>query len=343
MINISKKITVLLIFLISAAFLTEGCNSNKPVPIVTINDKKLYLNDFLYDIYLVENDGNQNEAYYQKCLGYSYWDFKYNGTTMREIAKNSIMATVVMYEILSDQANKKGMTLSQMEQSDNETAIDQIYSTTSEAFLNNIGLNREVLQETMNEKALGDKYRLELLNGFKIDEDAIRKNIRKEDYREYKTDCLFVPIVKSDKEKLVSLSQEEINSAKETITNALLKLDEGEGFDGILNDYTNLNYLTRNFIYGDSQCEKEYQDAAILLQNDKYSPVITTPYGYYIIHMQDNNSTDMYEEEVEKEIQAEEDSQFTAVYNKLKEQYKITINFDYWNTITVGSITIPKK
>lgn len=341
----SKKIQVisLLLAMTSALVLSAGCSSDKNTPIVTVNDKKLFMKDFLYDIYLIEKDGNQLEDYYRKNLDCSYWDFEYNGTTTREAAKNSIMASVVMYEILADQAAQKGISLSEKELSVNEDAVRDIIASASEEALNQIGLTYDVLKNAYNKKALGDKYRNELSRNFYIDEAAIREGLKPEDYREYKTECLFIPTVTIEDNEITPLSNEEITLAHATITEALNKLSKGEGMDVILNSYPALKYNTRDFVTGDKSCEEEYQTAATALQNDEYSPAVTTKYGYYIIHMLDNNSTDRYEQAVNDAIEAEEDDQFAKAYNEIKKQYHITINFDYWDTVTIGQITVPKE
>jgi len=340
--NKMKMQTKFLISLTAFALFAAGCSSNKPDSIVTLNDKNLYLQDFLYDIYDVETEGNNLELYFQEHLGYSYWDYDYEGSTMREIAKNSILARVVMYEILSDQATKKGVTLTQTERSEDEDKVKDIIKSTSEQALNDVGITHDILLTSIDKISLGDKYRSFLLTDYKIDEAAIRKNIKKDDYREYQTECLFIPTAKLVKDSLMPLSKAEVDQAHDTITKVAEDLSDGEGFDSLLNEFSSLKYSTRNFIKGDSSIEEEYQSASLLLQNNEYSPVIETNYGYYIIHMQDNNSTEQYEKEVQTEINAKEDEYFTSIYTKLKNQYDITINFDYWDKLTIGSITTAK-
>lgn len=135
-----KIITIFMTIMTASTFLITGCSKEKSIPIVTINDKRLYLEDFLYDIYEVETDGNQHEAYYQENLGYSYWNYEYNGTTMREISKNSILTRVVMYEILTAEALKSGIKLSETQLADTDSTIDGIYNTSSVNTLDRIGL-----------------------------------------------------------------------------------------------------------------------------------------------------------------------------------------------------------
>ncbi|MDF2944820.1 MAG: putative rane protein [Herbinix sp.] len=337
-----QKKLLSLIVLSATTFLLLGCSSSARTPIVTINDTKLYMKDFLYDIYVIETEGNRLDEYYQDNLGSGYWDYEYNGTTMRENAKNSIITQVVMNELLSDQAIQHGFTLSEKERAKNEAAIDALIETSSEEALKDVGLSREVLNAAFNKISLSNLYYNELSKDFMLDEKAIRKSITKEDYREYKTECLYVPTVTTENNTLIPMDEKDIKAAYNTISNALDQVITGTEFDTLLNENDTLAYYSRDFIYGNSNYEKGYQDAAIVLKNREYSDIISTNYGYYIIHMLDNYSMDRYDQAVEDAINAEEDAQFAVIYNKIKAQYDISINFDYWDTVTIGSITTPK-
>ncbi|MDD3173300.1 MAG: hypothetical protein PHF63_06520 [Herbinix sp.] len=336
--KIKNKLPILLAITI-LAFLFTGCNPENKIPIVTINDKEFYMKDFFYDVYLVENEGNQLEKYYKDNLGYGYWDYEYEGSTMREMAKSSVLASVVMYEILSDEATEKGMILNQSELSANKSYINNLIHSSSMEELESIGLTYTVLKSVLEKRALGDKYRNELSKNFIIDENAIRNSIDKTAYKEYKTESLYIPTVTGTGPTFTPIKEEAFKSAYKTMLKADQELENGVEFDALLNKYSDLKYFTRDFIYGDNTPEKVYQEASITLKNDEYSPIIKTDYGYYIIHMLDNNSSDKYEQAVQDAVQAEEDTQFDAVYNKIKDQYDITINFEYWDTVNIGSIT----
>jgi hypothetical protein len=218
------------------ALLMAGCSLTKKTPIVTIGETHLYKHDFLYEIYLVETEGNQLENYYQKHLGCGYWDYKYDGSTMRELAKSSVLASVVMHQILYDQAVKKGMKLTSSEIAANKTAASDIQKDSSKEKLDRVGLTRTLIINSLNKITLADKYKARLCKNIKINEASIRSKINRSDYS------------------------------------------------------------------SDNQYEKAVCDA------------ITT----------------------------EKDRLFEPIYKRIKSNYDISINFDYWDTITIGSITEPK-
>lgn len=336
--NRKYSITASFLLLAAACFM-NGCRISKDDPIVTINDKKLYMADFLYQIYTIEEEGNRLEEYYQNNLGYSYWDYEFEGKTMREMAKNSVITQVVMDEILADQAQQKEISLSDKEAEQMDDDIAQLYADISEEKFDSIGLTRKVLTEALGKVSLSDKYHSQIIENLKIDTEAIRDSIDKEQYREYKTECLYSATVSTEEDMITPLSMDEKETAYSDITKALQWINDGMGFDEILNKDDRLTYSSRKFVFGDSLYEDTYQKEAIILNNGEYSNIVATDYGYYIIHMLDCYSMDQYEQAVEDAITAEEEKQFAEIYNEIKKQYNITINFEDWDPITIGSIT----
>ena len=339
----SLKVVILTFTLIIAVSVLSGCKNNKKEVLVTINDKKLTIEDFLYDIYLIESEGNAMEQYYRENLGSGYWDFERDGIAVRDAAKDAVFSRVIMYEILTDQAKKAGITLTESEIAANEAAVDSFISTTTETSLVDSGLTRDLMIEGYNRISLGDIYYLSISSGFTVDEEAIRKSISAEENREYKTECLYAPSVRSENQQLIELSESELFKMQVSIQKAADQLVSGTDMQNIAAEDTNLTHYNRNFIAGDRIPEQEYREAAMALENGAYSIIITTSYGYYIIHMLDNHSEDRYEQAIKNAIAAEEKAQFETVYEELKKQYKITFNQEAYDAITLGSVIAQNK
>lgn len=329
--------------LITAILTLGGCKNNKQEVLVTVNDKKLTIDDFLYDIFLIEAEGNAMEEYYRKSLGSSYWDIEKDGITARDAAKDAVFSRVIMYEILMDQAKKAGITLTESEIAANEAAVDSFINTTSEASLVDSGLTRDLIIEGYNRISLGDKYYLSIQKDFVVDEEGIKKSISAEDYREYKTECLYAPSVRSEDQQLIELSESELSKMQASIQKAADRIASGTDMQKIVSEDANLTHYNRDFIAGDRIPEQEYRETAMALESGAYSDIIATSYGYYIIHMLDNHSEDRYEQAIKDAVAAEEKAQFETVYEELKKQYQITFNQEAYEAITIGSITVHSK
>ncbi|HKL99904.1 MAG TPA: hypothetical protein VJZ06_08355 [Mobilitalea sp.] len=330
------RLSFFILILLSVLFLLGGCSIKEDEEIVTINNRKLTLEDFKYDIYLIELDGNSRDEYYSESLGISYWDYEVNDITMRDAAKDTILSRVILYEILNDQAKQANLSLTDDEITANQIAVDSFIKSTTEKVVAEAGLNKDMLLTAYNKFSLGDKYYKQLAKTFMIDEESIAAGISPEDYREYKTETLYVPTVKNENQEIVVLSIEEVEASYATITEALEKVKAGADFAQLKDENANLSYYARDFILTDNLPEQEYKNSAVLLENDEYSEIVSTNYGYYIIHMLDNNASSRYEKAIAEAISAEENTQFQVVYEKLKAQYNIKINSEYWDTIVIG-------
>lgn len=336
------KVILMSFTLITALLPLGGCKNNKKEVLVTINDKKLTIDDFLYDIYLIEAEGNTMEKYYSESIGSSYWDIEKDGITARDAARDAVFSRVIMYEILMDQAEKAGISLTESEIAADEAAVDSFISTTETSPLDS-GLTRDLIIEANHRISLGDKYYRAMLKDIEVDEEGIKKNISAEDYREYKTECLYAPSVREENRQLIELSESELSMMQASIHKAADRIASGSDIQEIVSDDANLTHYNRNFIANDRIPEQEYREAAMSLENGDYSDIITTSYGYYVIHMLDNHSEDRYEQAIQNAIAAEEKAQFEIVYEELKKQYQIVFNQKAYEAITIGSITVPNK
>lgn len=338
------KFKVVLLTVLIMVLLMGGCNNEKKTFLLEIDNKKLYLEDFMYDIYMIEAEGNALDQYYRdNNFDYSnYWDLEYDGISMREAAKESILSRVIMYEILNDQAQKNNLTLSEQELSANIDSVDKIVTGATEAELKKRGLSRDILLKAYHKISLGDKYYQELAKDFNMDADAIKSSIKFDEYREYKTETLFIPTIASFDESGngLPLSAEQLKNAYNIILETLEEVKDGADFKQTAENNNRLYYYSRNFVIGKTNYEQTYQDAAIELENDEISDIVSTNFGYYIIRMIDNNSLEQYEKAIQNAIKQEENNQFAVIYNNIRDQYNVTINEELWNKIKIGNMTV---
>lgn len=346
--NTYKRIfSLLLVFLLA---LSCGCKANTDKTlIVTIHDKltdtdtKLYMKDFLYDIYLIEVQGNSYDTYYKETLGYEegYWNYTSNGQTMRDLAKTSVYNRVTMYEILSKQAAKEGLSLTEEEISANKAKVDELILSMSEEDFKKTGLSETLLLESYNRILLGDKLYQQIAKGFTIDEEAIKEGIDPDDYRQYKTEYLFITTISGYDNNMnpISLSEEEMETNYNHMCDAKNLLKNKKSMKEIASEIPELTYNTHDFVYGETTYVSPFQEVSKDLDNDEYSDIVQTGYGFLLIHMLDNNSDEAYQAAIKDAIKDEENAQFEEAYNKILNDYDITTNDAYWDNIVIGTIT----
>jgi foldase protein PrsA len=344
-------LSLLLIFILAVGMtLLSGCSQKDKTGssdsiVLTINDTDIYMSEMMYYIMAVEATGAQYDATYQQLTGTSYWDQKDptdpDGKTFREQAKDYIMDSAQMYEILYEEAVKEGYTLTDDEKTEAGTNADQILNSISDEQLKVTGFTKESLTTVQQKLTLASKYYNDLLDTFDIDEDSIKETINRDDYKKYKTEYLFVASTKYDENyNSIELTDEEKANAKKTISAALKKAKKGQDFSKIQEADKKLTYNTLDFIPDDGTAEKAYQAAAIELKNDAISDIVETDTGYYIIKMLDNDSSDAYDEAVDNAISQAKQDAFNAKYENIKKEYTITIHNEVWDPIVIGNITI---
>lgn len=311
--------------------------------VLTIGDNKVYLNELMYYIYAVEAEGEYYDQMYQEYFNSSYWDMEYaEGVTMRDQTKQYIIDTAIMYEVLHDKAVDNGYTLTEEELAEANTNAETIMTGLSKEQLEITGFTTDVLSKVQQKLMLGEKYYSEILEGLDINEEEITASVKYEDYRQYDTEYLYVPTASYDETNtLISLSEEEIKAAKESIENALKKVNAGDDFATIIEADPTVQTSELGFVYGDGTIDSEFQDAAILLENGEITDkVIEAETGYYIIKMVDNNSKASYEAAVADAIAQVEEEKFDEVYDELLKLYETEVNNTVWDTIIMGKTTI---
>lgn len=325
--------------------LTTGC-SKKTNPtsslVVTVGDKKVYLDEMMYYIYAVEAEGNYYDQMYQQTYNMSYWDAEFTeGITMRDQTKQYLIDTVVMYEILHDKAVAAGYTLTDEEKTEAAKNADTIMTSITTEQVKVTGFSKAVLTKVQEKLILGEKYYNEIIEGLKINKDEITATVKKADYKEYSTETLFVPTSSYDaNSQVVPLSDDDKAAAKETLTKALDKVNDGKDFASIVKDDATIMTNNISFIKGDTKVETAYQDAAIKLANGEYTKsIVETEYGYYIIKMVDTEATTQYDAAVADALSAAEQEGFDAAYNTLKEDYPFEVNAKVWDPMVLGNIT----
>lgn len=329
--------------------LATGC-SKKSDPadalVVTVGDQKIYLQDMMYYIYTVEATGDYYNQLYQQYGGSSYWDMEYSeGVTMREQMKQYVMDTTIMYEILYEKAVEKGYKITDEETTANQNSAKDVIDKMSDDQKKLTGFTEDNIVETLRKITISEKYYKELIDSFDIDDAAITDTIKFDDYRQYNTEYLYVPTVGYDSSnQKTELSDEEKATAKDAITAALKKVKAGEAFSDIIKDDTTIQNSTINFVYGDTNAETAYQDAAIKLENDAYTTdIVETESGYFIVKMVDNKATESYDKAVSDAISKAEQEAFTAEYDKIKKDYTTTVNTKVWDNVVIGETTLVKS
>ncbi len=311
--------------------------------VVTIGDFEMTMDKMMFFLYSVENDGTVKEYYYQAYYEMSFWDSPYDesGATMRDFYKDYVMNSAIQYGVLYQEAVKAGLELSEEEKAENAKFIDDFLDVASAELLERTGFTKEKLTETLEFMGLAEKYYDAMAESFEISEESVAAEIKKEDYKEYSTEYLYLSTSSYDSEyNLIERSEEEKAAYYELMQGYLEQLKQGKPMEEVAEQNTALTYTTKVFLADEETVDPSYRQAAAGLENGSYSEVVKTRYGYYIVRMIDNNCMDSYEAARKELLQAKEDEAFAKAFEELQLSYPQDINEEVWGPLVLGEIAV---
>lgn len=310
---------------------------------VTVGDLEITMDTMMMFIYSMENMGAQYEYYYQMTEQTSFWDLPYDesGILMRDVYKNYVMNSAIQYGVLYQRAMLVGMELTEEENEDNQTFVNEIFSVISAEELERAGFTRETLLKTVEFMTYAEKYYNTLINSFGITEEEVKKEINQEDYKEYETEYLYLSTSSYDENyQVIERTEEEKAEDYALMQDILAQLKAGSTMIQIKEANEKLTHTTRTFLADTETVDIAYVQAAKELKNGEYSDIVETKYGYYIILMVDENCTDSYLAALDDAYGAKVDVVFNEAFAKIEEDYPQTINEEVWGAIEIGKTII---
>ena len=314
----------------------------------TVTDT-VYYTDSMYDIYQMESMYN---AYGMD------WDSANGASTLSDSVKDQIMDDLKQREVLYMQAQKDGVTLDDTEKSELDKEVDEALKSLSDEAKGKKGLSSSDIRDSLEKKKIAEKEKQKIIDGFDIDDEALKAEVNKDDYRQYTLQCYTIS--KEDQsadnnsddssdDSVKYLDDATIAKEKADMEALLEKAKTASDFTKLLSDSDNdqkddstgISYLTENLLEKDTDFADENARTLIKgMKNDEISDLIETDDAFYIVKMINNDDPEAYDNEVKNKISSEENSQFSTYYNDtLKKQYKFKVQAYWKDLVNIGSIT----
>lgn len=337
-----------------------------PKLIFTINDEKIYLGDIMADIYMNESTGEYMNQMYQQSYGSNYWEITNDeGITNAELVKDNTIETITQKYMMYHEALDSGKTLTEEENSEAEASAAEAYEKMSSATKNKTSLNKNDFIEYYKMQKLADNYKNEWIDSFDIDDAALIKDISEAELRQYDIQYYYIPFSTTDDSgNSIDMDEAQKQSAIDELKAAYNDIAGLEDFSTYVNngnttnadgtqatpapgpkapEGTNIKYTSRSFTEkNDPILGAELIEAVKAMANDEITKdVVTDDEGCYIIKMVNNNNKQSYENECKSVISEAENAKFTEEIENLEvEKYFIDINYDEWDKLEFGKITI---
>ena len=313
-------------------------------PLITINGDKYYLEDLTYYFYNYETSYD----YINQIYGGSYWDMPYDystGMTVREYAKLEVINEILYTEILSREAEAFGYTLTQEEEDSINEQVDKILNDygLSEKFIKRNGFTPEYLKEVLTKYKLAENYKNDVIELLPIDEEAIKADIKYEDYRQYDIEYLYISTKKINEDGSTEpMNDEEKKAAYQAISEYREKALAAEDWSTLIpDDEEDVKYRESDFLAKDTFFPDDFKETVMAMENDAISEILETEDGYYVVRMVNNNSSETYDRTVEDAIKKAEEEAFTKQYNEnILPKYTYDLNERAIRNLRMGRITL---
>lgn len=310
--------------------------------VITIDGDKYYMDDVAYYFYGVEAQYD----YMDQLYGNAYWDYvidKETGSTYRDYAKEEVISSILYNEILYREAIKNNYELTAEEKEDIDADVKAILDDKNYTpIVQKNNFTKKNLTKVMTRTTIAKRYREDMIEALPIDDEAIKAEIKKEDYKQYDIEYLYISNKTTDENgSSVEMNDEQKKDAYNKLNAYVEKAKQTEDWSTILpEDEENVKYVTNNFIIGDSKFSEDFEEIVSKLENKEISDILENELGYFLVRMVDNDSQDAYESAVESAITSAEEEAFSKKYQEILDSYEYELNDKYLSTLKMGEITL---
>lgn len=334
-----------------------GIQQLKPQVVMHVGDTKFTMDDMMYPIYEVESQYLPYNEMYESYTGNSVWESQYQGSNSNVPAgstnvtglKQEVLDKEVEYEILYQEAVKAKYKLTDKEEKKAEEQAEKAVKGLSWGQKIQLSISKSKLEDRFEKRILADRYKKdqqkEINKG--VDEKDAIKDISKKDYREYDVDFYYVPTTKQDEQGTSTpLSDSEIKDLQKKMNEIAKSAKTASDFKKLLEkDEKTIQFESGNFVEKDGWTYLTADNLKQIkkLKNGEISKVIYDKTTNYIVlvKMTNNNSDKSYQSACDSAVTQAQNKAYEEWIAKFKKKsdYKLKLNSELWDDITIGSVT----
>ncbi len=296
--NIAFRLVVLILL---AMLVLSGCESASQDIVAKVNGEDITKEDF-------EKTSLKVGKEYEMIFGEDVWNSEVDGGQIfKDVFKEEILNVMISQELVSQQAKKEGIVVTEQEISNEVKSFMEYISKMPNylEFLQENNIDDEFLKSHFKQNLIFEKYRNKIMSETEIEESKLKKyyeaHIDEYKKEEIKASHILISTLNAMKEPL----SEEETAKKESEAKALLKrLKSGENFEKLAKEYSedeasavhggDLGYFAKGVMV------PEFEEAAFKLKKGEISDIVKSSFGYHIIKLYDKKEeVSSFEEERE--------------------------------------------
>lgn len=319
--------------LFAAVFMMTGCkiklseNGNTKVVLTTGFDKdevfridktSCRLSEVM--VYLT-NMKNQ----YEKALGSQIWQTSYEGETLEENVKETVLARIARIKAMNLLAEKYEISLSDEESSNAAKAARQYYESLNDKERELLDVDEKKLCTMYEEYSLAEKvyeYLIADINPEISDDEARTITVQH---------ILIKTYSQNEAGEYVPYPEEKKKEAYRKAEEVLQKAREGEDFTGLIAAYNEDS--SSSYSFGKGTMDTAFEDAAFNLGTDEISDIVETEHGYHIIKCISTFDRDETDRNKVKIVEQRRKEVFNEEYSGFVEGLTRSLNEELWDKV----------
>lgn len=298
-------------FLLGVAFCLCSCTKKAseadPNTVLTFNQQPISIGEVYVYVETIKEE-------YERKYGLGVWDMKISSDTdaidMEELTRRDIIDNIVKVKTLTVQSKNLGISLSAEEQMDVNEQTSEFWKNLTDRQIESMGLTRDIVCKVITENLLAKKTYEKVIEDAKIE-------VSDEEARETSFyDMFFACYTLDSNNDVVAMTEEnraaEYKKAVQAYDTLITPVDDrGEKNVVALSEYYGLKYSSY-YTMTPEEIEKKYgkdiKDVIYSLEDDSYSLVTESEYGYHIFYVNaltDREATDKRKAEITKDKERE--------------------------------------
>lgn len=315
--------------------LMAGCSILNGDVIVSVNGEKVYNDEFVWYLSIVQQNMLQNAGVSTAEQANTFWmTTEIEGKNAADVAKERAVENAVLTKVLCQKAAEMGISLTdedknQIQQQIN-TEINEVGGRMAyEKRLEELGTTSDGYTKFVETMQLAGKVESQIMQQpeYVVTEDQARASI-KDTYITAK----HILLTTMDEATGVSYEAAEIEAVKAQADDLYNQIMNGADFDKLMNEYCQDPGLATNpdgYTFGKGQMVPEFEETAYALEIGAVSKPVQTDYGFHIIKREELKLTDAdIETYLATEMQVMQYQKINEAYEQWKNSATVEIKED---------------
>lgn len=262
---------------------------------------------------------------YEQAFGSQIWQASYEGETLEEDLKETVLARIARIKAMNLLAEKYEISLSDEERENAAKAARQYYESLTDKERALLSADEKLLSTMYSEYALAGKvyeYLIADINPEISDDEARTITVQH---------ILIKTYSLNEAGEYIPYSEEAKKEAYDKICEAQKRAEEGEDFAGLIAEYSEDS--NSSYSFGKGTMEAAFEAAAFNLGTDEISDIVETEHGYHIIKCISTFDRDETDRNKVKIVEQRRKEVFNEEYSGFVEGLTRSLNEKLWETV----------